>query len=120
MMHSETDLAKSTEQQLRITIAFLALAWFFILLRVWTRTCIISSFGWDDSTMILASVSSPSSSAMTSNELTTVDGIHCVLRRIAIHRSEWRRHARHWHRPIADLDKGTTLTALSLTLCLQL
>lgn len=54
MMHSATDLAQSTEQQLRITIAFLALAWFFILLRIWTRTYVISNFGWDDSVMILA------------------------------------------------------------------
>ncbi|CAG5142597.1 uncharacterized protein ALTATR162_LOCUS1182 [Alternaria atra] len=53
-MHSATDLAQSTEQQLRITIAFMALAWFFILLRIWTRTYVISNFGWDDSIMILA------------------------------------------------------------------
>ncbi|KAG9187229.1 hypothetical protein G6011_05100 [Alternaria panax] len=54
MQHSTTDLAHSTEQQQRITIAFLALAWFFILLRIWTRTYVISNFGWDDSIMILA------------------------------------------------------------------
>jgi hypothetical protein len=57
-MHSATDLAQSTEQQLRITITFMALAWFFILLRIWTRTYVISNFGWDDSIMILAGVSS--------------------------------------------------------------
>lgn len=37
---------------------FLALAWFFILLRIWTRTWIIASFGWDDAAMILACVRS--------------------------------------------------------------
>ncbi|CAO2652482.1 Nn.00g007650.m01.CDS01 [Neocucurbitaria sp. VM-36] len=54
MAHGSVDLAWSGRQQERITIAFLVLAWFFILLRTWTRTYIISSFGWDDSTMILA------------------------------------------------------------------
>ncbi|KAF2828177.1 hypothetical protein CC86DRAFT_405180 [Ophiobolus disseminans] len=52
--HSDDSVAQSGEQQERITIAFLVLSWFFILLRIWTRTFIISNFGWDDSTMILA------------------------------------------------------------------
>ncbi|KAF1831671.1 hypothetical protein BDW02DRAFT_40534 [Decorospora gaudefroyi] len=52
--HSATEIARSGKQQERITIAFLTLAWFFILLRIWTRTCVISNFGWDDSIMILA------------------------------------------------------------------
>ncbi|KAF2033980.1 hypothetical protein EK21DRAFT_57466 [Setomelanomma holmii] len=51
--HSDDSTARSGEQSERITIAFLALAWFFILLRIWTRTYIISNFGWDDSTMIM-------------------------------------------------------------------
>jgi hypothetical protein len=55
--HSSTELAWSGEQQERITIAFVVLAWIFVLLRIWTRTWIISNFGWDDSTMILAAVS---------------------------------------------------------------
>ncbi|KAH8728244.1 hypothetical protein GQ44DRAFT_785751 [Phaeosphaeriaceae sp. PMI808] len=46
----------ASEQQHRITIAFLTLAWLFILLRIWTRSYLISNFGWDDSTMILAAV----------------------------------------------------------------
>ncbi|KAI8932863.1 hypothetical protein NX059_010344 [Plenodomus lindquistii] len=54
--HSSTDLSRSGQLQERVTIAFLVLAWLFILLRVWTRTCIISNFGWDDSTMILAGI----------------------------------------------------------------
>ncbi|KAH7389776.1 hypothetical protein BKA66DRAFT_510809 [Pyrenochaeta sp. MPI-SDFR-AT-0127] len=54
MAHDSLDLARSGEQQERITIAFLVLAWFFISLRLWTRTFVISNFGWDDSTMILA------------------------------------------------------------------
>ncbi|KAH9870096.1 hypothetical protein J1614_007018 [Plenodomus biglobosus] len=52
--HSSTELSRSGKQQERVTIAFLVLAWLFILLRIWTRTCVISNFGWDDSTMILA------------------------------------------------------------------
>ncbi|KAF2849197.1 hypothetical protein T440DRAFT_499999 [Plenodomus tracheiphilus IPT5] len=52
--HSSNELSRSGKLQERVTIAFLVLAWFFILLRIWTRTCVISNFGWDDSTMILA------------------------------------------------------------------
>ncbi|KAF9695326.1 hypothetical protein EKO04_006395 [Ascochyta lentis] len=54
MVHGFDELARAGEQQERITIAFLALAWFFIVLRIWTRTWIIASFGWDDAVMILA------------------------------------------------------------------
>lgn len=39
-----------------MAIAFLVLAWFFIALRVWTRTYVIANFGWDDTTMLLAGV----------------------------------------------------------------
>jgi hypothetical protein len=56
MAHGFDELSQAGEQSERITIAFLALAWFFIILRVWTRTWIIASFGWDDATMILAGV----------------------------------------------------------------
>ena len=56
MAHDSGELARSGQQQERITIAFLVLAWLFILMRIWTRTYIISNFGWDDSTMILAGV----------------------------------------------------------------
>ncbi|KAH3907458.1 hypothetical protein HBI56_158540 [Parastagonospora nodorum] len=56
MAHSDESLARSGEQKERITIAFLALAWIFLLLRIWTRTFIISNFGWDDSIMILATM----------------------------------------------------------------
>jgi hypothetical protein len=58
MAHGLDELARAGQQQGRITIAFLALAWCFILLRTWTRTFVISSFGWDDATMILAGVDS--------------------------------------------------------------
>ncbi|KAI4636764.1 hypothetical protein J4E93_010989 [Alternaria ventricosa] len=54
MVHSSADLAMAAEQQQRITIAFLVVSWIFILLRIWTRTCIIRSFGWDDAVMLLA------------------------------------------------------------------
>lgn len=56
MVHGLDELARASEQQERITIAFLALAWVFIFLRVWTRTWVIASFGWDDAIMILAGV----------------------------------------------------------------
>ncbi|KAH7066842.1 hypothetical protein BKA63DRAFT_453196 [Paraphoma chrysanthemicola] len=52
--HSDDSTAKSGEQSERITIVFLALSWAFIMLRIFTRTYIMSNFGWDDSTMILA------------------------------------------------------------------
>ncbi|KAL6706069.1 hypothetical protein ACN47E_006171 [Coniothyrium glycines] len=54
--HSDNEVAWSGKQQERITISFLVLAWTFVLLRIWTRTWIISNFGWDDSTMILATL----------------------------------------------------------------
>ncbi|UPX16662.1 uncharacterized protein EKO05_0007051 [Ascochyta rabiei] len=54
MVHGLDELARAGEQQEKITIVFLTLAWFFITLRTWTRTWIITSFGWDDATMILA------------------------------------------------------------------
>jgi hypothetical protein len=56
MAHDDGSFTYSRGQQERITIAFLALAWFFVALRIWTRTYVISNFGWDDSAMILASV----------------------------------------------------------------
>ncbi|KAJ8116353.1 hypothetical protein OPT61_g2215 [Boeremia exigua] len=54
MVHGSDEVARVGEQAGRVTIAFLALAWVFILLRIWTRTWIIAGFGWDDATMILA------------------------------------------------------------------
>ncbi|KAF2196869.1 hypothetical protein GQ43DRAFT_234899 [Delitschia confertaspora ATCC 74209] len=44
------------QQQQKIAITFLVLAWLFLSLRIWTRTYIIASFGWDDATMILAAM----------------------------------------------------------------
>ncbi|KAH6644592.1 hypothetical protein C7974DRAFT_23862 [Boeremia exigua] len=54
MVHGTDEVARAGEQSQRLTVAFLALAWFFILLRVWTRTWIIANFGWDDASMVLA------------------------------------------------------------------
>jgi hypothetical protein len=56
MAHSDDSVERKGEQKERITIAFLVLGWTFVFLRVWTRTYVISNFGWDDSTMILATV----------------------------------------------------------------
>jgi len=55
--HTQTEVDSTGLQQAQITIAVLTIAWFFILLRTWTRTWVISNFGWDDATMILAGVS---------------------------------------------------------------
>lgn len=56
MVHGFDEVARAGEQSKRISFVFLALAWFFTLLRIWTRTWIIASFGWDDAAMILACV----------------------------------------------------------------
>ncbi|USP74792.1 hypothetical protein yc1106_02066 [Curvularia clavata] len=53
-MYGGGDVPRVMLHAYRITIAFLALAWVFILLRVWTRTFVIANFGWDDSIMVLA------------------------------------------------------------------
>jgi hypothetical protein len=58
MAHGIDEVNATSIHQQRITFAFLALAWAFIALRVWTRTFVISGFGWDDATMIFAGVSS--------------------------------------------------------------
>jgi lipoprotein signal peptidase len=54
--HGDESIAYAAKQQERIVVTFLALAWLFVLLRIWTRTWIISNFGWDDATMIFANV----------------------------------------------------------------
>jgi hypothetical protein len=56
MAHGDDSIAQTAEQQSRVTIVFLALAWVFVLLRIWTRTYVIANFGWDDAAMISASV----------------------------------------------------------------
>ena len=94
MAHEYADLSRSEARQQRITIAFLVLAWFFIWLRIWTRTYVISNFGWDDSIMILAGVREgvqPYRGVADSDP----DDLHSVLRRAAFHTSQWRRDARY-------------------------
>ena len=39
-----------------VSVAFLALTWTAVTLRVWVRAYMIRSFGWDDGTMVLALV----------------------------------------------------------------
>ncbi|KAF2660064.1 hypothetical protein K491DRAFT_589929 [Lophiostoma macrostomum CBS 122681] len=56
VVHDDASLSSRGAQQANVAIAFLVLAWIFIVLRVWTRTYVIKSFGWDDSTMILAGI----------------------------------------------------------------
>lgn len=74
---------------------FLALAWFFILLRIWTRTWIIASFGWDDAAMILACVRPADQTDCVPLADQGVDDIHSVFGIIAIHCRQRRRDACH-------------------------
>lgn len=94
MAHDHADLARSEERQQRITIAFLVLAWFFISLRIWTRTYVISNFGWDDSTMILAGVREGVQTCRGVAD-DDPDDLRCVLRRTSFHTSQWWRDARY-------------------------
>jgi len=95
MVHGVDELARAGEQQERITIAFLALAWLFIFLRIWTRTWVIASFGWDDATMILAGVWLPVGLRPREPHMTNrlADNLYYLHWFPTIHRSEWRRHA---------------------------
>lgn len=52
--HPPETLTGPGRTQNNVAIAFLILTWFFIALRVWTRTYVINNFGWDDTTMLLA------------------------------------------------------------------
>ncbi|KAH7128816.1 hypothetical protein B0J11DRAFT_578987 [Dendryphion nanum] len=52
--HDAASILRRGEQQASIAIVFLVLSWIFIALRIWTRTYVISNFGWDDFAMILA------------------------------------------------------------------
>ncbi|KAF2469809.1 uncharacterized protein BDR25DRAFT_39860 [Lindgomyces ingoldianus] len=54
--HDDNSLASRGRQQANVAIAFLVLAWVFVALRVWTRIYVIANFGWDDRTMILATM----------------------------------------------------------------
>ncbi|KAF2715623.1 hypothetical protein K504DRAFT_367257 [Pleomassaria siparia CBS 279.74] len=55
-IHDSNSIVSRGETQANVAIAFLILAWIFILLRIWTRTIVISNFGWDDTTMIFAGI----------------------------------------------------------------
>jgi hypothetical protein len=55
-VHDKESIQRRGKVQGDVAISFLVVTWFFIALRVWTRTYVISNFGWDDSTMILAGV----------------------------------------------------------------
>lgn len=92
MVHGIDELVHAGKQQGRITIAFLALAWFFILLRIWTRTWVVAKFGWDDATMILAGVCllHVQEPFIADNDS---DDICCVLWIANLYRSKWRWHS---------------------------
>jgi hypothetical protein len=42
-----------------VAIVFMTLVWTALIMRVYVRTVLIHSFGWDDWTMILAAVRTP-------------------------------------------------------------
>lgn len=90
MVHGFDEVAQAGEQAQRITIAFLALAWLFISLRVWTRTWIIASFGWDDATMIIAGVSIIRTKHKSDRVNTLIDGLYGIHGRAAFHPSKRR------------------------------
>ena len=76
-VHDHDSISRRGEVQKSVAVAFLVLAWFFIALRVWTRTFVIKNFGWDDSTMILAGVGTRSMT-MTGQHL-SADMMHQAL-----------------------------------------
>ncbi|KAF2749559.1 hypothetical protein M011DRAFT_513691 [Sporormia fimetaria CBS 119925] len=53
-VHDDQSISSRTKVQKDVAIAFLVLSWSFIGLRVWTRTYVITNFGWDDATMLIA------------------------------------------------------------------
>jgi hypothetical protein len=55
-VHDGDSLATRGAVQANVAITFLVLAWCFVALRVWTRTCVIANFGWDDFTMVISTV----------------------------------------------------------------
>lgn len=55
-IHDGNSIARRGEQQASVAIAFLTATWVFVVLRVWTRTYVIANFGWDDGTMVLATI----------------------------------------------------------------
>lgn len=55
-----TNLGSGPWQLVNVSIAFLAITWFSVALRVWARAGIIRSFGWDDWTILLTMVNPPS------------------------------------------------------------
>lgn len=54
--HNDTSLSDRGQREKAVAIAFLVATWVFVSLRIWVRTCMIRSFGWDDATMVLANV----------------------------------------------------------------
>jgi hypothetical protein len=110
MVHGFDEVAQAGEQSERITIAFLVLAWLFIALRVWTRTWIIASFGWDDATMILAGVGFALRFMLIARADALADGLYTLFRITIVYRGERRWHACHESRRLAETHKGQSVS----------
>lgn len=115
-VHSDDSLSTRVGTQNRTAIAFLVLTWFFISLRVWTRTYVIANFGWDDSTMILAGVRKRTSRCMQEYSLIELPGhLYGILRVHDIPRSEWWRDT-HFE---PARDEQINKSQYMLSLCLK-
>ncbi|KAF2277266.1 uncharacterized protein EI97DRAFT_314786 [Westerdykella ornata] len=55
-VHDSGSISSRGRAQTTVAVALLVAAWALVALRVWTRTYVISNFGWDDATMILAAI----------------------------------------------------------------
>lgn len=107
--HDSVSIARRGEQLESIAIAFLALAWLFVVLRVWTRTYVISNFGWDDATMVLAGVIEMAEIHCSYID-PLADGFHGILYMHTAYRSSWRRHPRHQRRSTHQAYEGMEQT----------
>lgn len=58
MNAGEGEVESRGPQMEAVACIFLAITWFFVILRVWVRGFMIKSWGWDDTTMIVTLVRS--------------------------------------------------------------
>lgn len=73
-----TNLGNRPQQLVSIGAAFLSITWLAVLLRVWARSIIIKTFGWDDWTMLITIVRKPlSTPAAPTNHVKTAFTCQC-------------------------------------------
>jgi len=93
-MHNDTSLSDRGQQVKAVAIAFLVATWVFVSLRIWVRTYMIRSFGWDDATMVLANVRLFYSQMRSSLQLILTD-IGCL--HVLLYHCSIRSSARRWN-----------------------